>query len=294
MSNPVIQKVDATLAVSVIDAFLDWCQKNQAPRTYDWYKMHVGSFAAALPSPETFKVSEVTPYAVTSWISEHPSWGPSFRRGAITAVQRVFNWAEKVKLIPQSPIRHIEKPQTKQRELHIDQKEFDRVLSFYSPNNPFRQLLVFAWESGVRPQEARLIKARHFVPDRQRFEIPKDESKGKKRRRVIHLTDAAVAVVKRQIEKHRDGILFRNEDGATWTAEAINCRFCRLKPKIGYKLCAYVIRHSFCQRMLEAGLDSVTVAALMGHADAGMVQKIYSHMNQSQGFLGEQLRRAVG
>src|SRR4051794_22434664 len=78
MSNPVIPKVDATLAVSIIDAFLDWVQKNQAERTYDWYKMHVGCFAAALPSPETYTVAELTPYAVTSWVDAHPSWGQSF------------------------------------------------------------------------------------------------------------------------------------------------------------------------------------------------------------------------
>ena len=24
--------------VSVLDAFLDWCQKHRAPRTYDWYR----------------------------------------------------------------------------------------------------------------------------------------------------------------------------------------------------------------------------------------------------------------
>ena len=35
--------------VSVLDAFLDWCQKHRAPRTYDWYRDYLQSFARSIP-----------------------------------------------------------------------------------------------------------------------------------------------------------------------------------------------------------------------------------------------------
>ena len=38
---------------------------------------------------------------------------------------------------------------------------------------------------------------------------------------------------------------------------------------------------------------SVTVAGLMGHADAGMVQRVYSHMGKAQDFLAAQLKKAA-
>lgn len=41
------------LVVTVIDAFLDWCQKNRAPRTYDWYKDRAQSFTNSIASDLT-------------------------------------------------------------------------------------------------------------------------------------------------------------------------------------------------------------------------------------------------
>jgi integrase len=287
--------VAAELVVGVVEGFLDWCQKNRAEGTYDWYRDHLESFCRSLPKADTFPVADLKPHHVTRWADSHPTWGPTQKRGAIGAVQRAFNWAEKVGHIDRNPVRHVEgKPTAKRRDLCINAVQFEEAIAHYPQNDPFRELLVFAWESGVRPQEARAIEARHFVENRQRLEIPPAEAKGKKRWRVIYLTDKAAEIVKRQAAKFPSGPIFRNEDGNPWTPDAINCRFCRLKGKIGYKLCSYVLRHSFCQRMLESGLDSVTVAALMGHANANMVSAVYSHMNKAKDYLAEQIKKAAG
>ena len=64
--------------------------------------------------------------------------------------------------------------------------------------------------------------------------------------------------------------------------------------KVGTKYALTAIRHSFCQRLLEAGVDHTTVAALMGHSDAVMVSRTYSHMDQAKDFLREELLRASG
>ena len=71
-------------------------------------------------------------------------------------------------------------------------------------------------------------------------------------------------------------------------------RFARLKARLGARFNAYSIRHSFCQRLLEAGVDHTTVAALMGHSDAVMVSRTYSHMDQAKDFLRDELLRASG
>src|SRR5947209_11079100 len=63
-----------------------------------------------------------------------------------------------------------------------------------------------------------------------------------KRWRVIYLTDRAYAIVERLAGENKKGPVFRNETGRRWTTSAVNCRFCRLKKKVGVKLCQYVIR----------------------------------------------------
>lgn len=90
------------------------------------------------------------------------------------------------------------------------------------------------------------------------------------------------------------GKLLRNTAGDPWKQYAVNCLFKRLARKVGRPVCPYLIRHGFCQRALEAGVDHLTVAALMGHADGSMVTKVYSHMNRAEGHLREALGKADG
>jgi integrase len=70
---------------------------------------------------------------------------------------------------------------------------------------------------------------------------------------------------------------------------SMNCRLARLAGKVGARHGLVDWRHGFCQRMLESGMDHVTVAALMGHTNAAMIQKVYSHMSKAGDFLMQQL-----
>ena len=84
--------------------------------------------------------------------------------------------------------------------------------------------------------------------------------------------------------------VFENADGNPWTADAVNCRFQRLKRTHRLAEFAYALRHGFCQRKLEAGVDHLTVAELMGHANGAMVATVYSHLGQAD----DHLRKALG
>jgi site-specific recombinase XerD len=64
--------------------------------------------------------------------------------------------------------------------------------------------------------------------------------------------------------------------------------------KAGTKYALTSIRHSFATRMLEGGCDHVTVALLMGHVDAVMLARVYSHVGERTDFLREALLRVSG
>ena len=68
-----------------------------------------------------------------------------------------------------------------------------------------------------------------------------------------------------------EGPIFRNTRGRPWNKDSVNCRFDRIKEKTGSKYCLYLFRHTFATRMLESGLDALTVAVLLGHSNPAIV-----------------------
>jgi integrase len=296
MSQPPAERRTAKPATGlsvaeVFDKYLDWCKQHRAGRTYEWYLDHIQSFVDSLDEPENLPAAALKPFHVIEWTDKRPKWGANYRRGAIIAIQRPFNWAAKLGYIHESPIRNIEKPQPTRREQVISEKEWQAIRDHYPVGDPFRELLEFAWETGCRPQEAKNIEARHVDLEKHRVVFPPAEAKGKRRWRIIYLTPRAEEIVKAKLSVHATGPLFLNSRGRKWTCFSMACRFTRLKGHLGVRYACYSLRHGFATRKLEAGLDHLTVAALMGHADATMLARVYSHIGEREDHLREQLNR---
>ena len=272
-----------------LDLFLDRTERHRAPRTYDWYRERLQWFLGSIP--DSLHAGQLKPYHVQQWLDGHPGWSNTHKRGCITAVQRAFSWARKMGYVETSPVAHIEKPAATQRDTVITEDEYDNILAEVT-DQEFRDLLTASWETGCRPQEVRAVEARHVDLVNARWIFAPKESKGGKRPRVIYLTDAAEAITRRRMLKCPEGPMFRNTKGRPWHPFAVNCRFERMKKKLRRKYCLYLFRHSFATRMLEAGLDALTVAILLGHQNPAMLSATYQHLAHNPKFLAQQLRRA--
>ena len=55
----------------------------------------------------------------------------------------------------------------------------------------------------------------------------------------------------------------------------------------------YALRHSWATNALKRGIDSLTVAILMGHQDPSMLAKVYQHLSHNPEHLLSQARRAA-
>jgi integrase len=55
----------------------------------------------------------------------------------------------------------------------------------------------------------------------------------------------------------------------------------------------YALRHSFATNALRKGIDSLTVAILLGHKDPSTLARVYQHLNQNPEHLLEQAKRAA-
>jgi len=267
--------------------FVLFCKANRSEQTTRWYKDFLTSFQETFPN---LGFRELKPHHVQEWIDGKEGWSDSTKRGAIVSVQRAFNWALRNGLISRNPIAFMQKPEGGRRERIISPVDYKKILSEVK-DVEFQEYLETVWETGARPQEIRKVTAAHIDLSNARWIFPVSQAKGKRKPRVVYLSELALEITKRLMEKNPEGPIFRNRCGKPWTASATNCRFRRLKEKLGEKFCVYLFRHTRTTKALEAGLSTETVRELMGHQNARMLEKHYSHLAQNPAFLREQVQK---
>ena len=287
---------DVTVVV-ILATFLDWAEKHTKSTTYGWHRHYLQCFATSLQDRQ-LQVSSLKKFHVTRWLDRQPTWGANSRRAAIASIKRAFNWAVDEGYIPHSPVARLRKPKAKHRETILTADQCQIILD--ESASDFRDCLNLMLETGVRPSEVRTVEARHVSLEQGLWVFPPSEHKtGRKtdKPRVVYLSAKALEITKRLVERHPTGPLLRNSRGTPWTRNAIRCRFRRLRrrpaDKLPPDLCAYLFRHTFATRALERGLDTVTVAELMGHADATMVSRVYQHVGQRLDHMRSAAERAT-
>jgi hypothetical protein len=105
---PVFKPGPDTQAIEILDAFLDWCQKHKAPRTYNWYRDFFQYLTRHIPS--TLKVAELKPFHLTQAMDAKPDWSNNTRHDFVTAVKRAFNWALDEEMIERNPVARPRSP----------------------------------------------------------------------------------------------------------------------------------------------------------------------------------------
>jgi integrase len=266
--------------------YLDWVKANREPATYTHHRSYLKLCIGEVG--RTLKIGALKPYHLTKWLQKNPQWSSTTQNDAITIVQRMLNWGVEQGYIFRSPIPKIKKPRRGRCEVFYTEEQWQLICA--EVKDGFRDLLTFLWETGCRPKEARSLEARHVHLEQDLCLFSSSESKGEEDQRVIFLTDTAKEILKRLIEKHGDGFLFRNSRGNQWTADAVVCRTRRLSKTLGFRVIAYAARHSYATNGLMNGTDSVVLSELMGHRDSSMLAKVYQKLSKNPDYLRKQAK----
>jgi integrase len=288
------QPVDSDApVVDLLERFLDHHEKESAPATYQFYARPVRSFASFI-GPKLRLASLRSPH-VYDWIDTLPPASDNYRRNQIRAVKAAFKWAERRELIDRSPVRNVEMPPARPRDVYLMPEQWDALVSEVSKSRDggcLLDILTVMKETGCRPQEARRVEKRHL--DGKTWVFPADESKGKREPRVVLLTDRVFSMCQRLALKYPQGPLFRTSAGRPWKRRTLSDRLYQLSKRLGFRVCPYAIRHTFATDAIYHGVDLQTIATLMGHADLNMLSRVSWHIRKRSDHLREGLRKAAG
>lgn len=269
--------------------FIAWNKTHRAFRSGEYYENYISHYLAHLADKADMPPEEMRPYHIGEWCDAHPTWSDNYRRGAVIAINRVYNWGCDEGYINVNPIKKAHKPPATRRKEYYKPDDFDEILHMIHHSDPFREIVMFMWITGCRPQEARCIEHRHINIEKKRIIFPKEEAKGRRHIRRILLNDDATKIILCAMAKSPEGIVFRNSKGKPWTKNAICERFYRIQKKTGKKLTSYCLRHGFGTRKLKEGHGHIQIATCMGHVDGSMLAKIYSHVDEDEDHLREVL-----
>jgi len=225
MNAPEKRVIRSGSVAEIVEHLMDWTEANRAPRTYDWYHERIGRFLDDTPP---LQVSQIKPFHVQRWLDAN-QWSDGYKRGCVTALKRVFNFAVKQGYLEANPITSLDKPEASSRDLVISPAECKLILKHVSDQN-FSDLLVFLWETGCRPQEATQARPKHVDLEAGTVTFPPEEAPKGNKARTIYLTDCALEIVQRNMFTDP---LFLNTNGVPWTAFAIDCRFKAMQLQMG-------------------------------------------------------------
>lgn len=283
----------------LIDVYLEWVgrEENRSKSTHVSYtrtlaplKELCGSIPAEqLRAKDLDKVikERLTTYrsqdGVLKRYSETSRW--HFFKAAMAA----FNWAkDQGHIASHFLVKLKDRPECGVRQEWITQEQFDQLIA--ACDEPLlKDLLIALWQTGARPFELLQARAEH-IDHKDRclrfFRAKGDKVKAKRKKRdatrTVQLSEEAYKIVCAYAAKHPEGLLFRNSWGNAWTAGLLGHRLEILRKRTGIqKLTPYVLRHSFCTRLVLKNVNAVIIKDLMGHSDLKMISSVYSHLNQS-------------
>ncbi len=195
----------------------------------------------------------------------------------LACLKILFNRAVKSDVIAKNPVSLVK--------FYNEDNEQVRVLSYdeerlylLAASQPLQDVAVLMLETGARPDEVCRMKCADV--DLARNTIFIQAGKTKAARRKINLTTRAREVLGRRTAPGGGEYLFAGGRGGTNTKHPVvklNSAHNGAARRCGVaKFRLYDLRHTFATRTAQAGVDLVTLAALLGHSRLNMVMR-YAH-----------------
>lgn len=105
--------------------------------------------------------------------------------------------------------------------------------------------------------------------------------------------DEVQAFIPKLCPTKREKGKIREKRPAELRYEAVEKLRGRLRRKHATRYSLYALRHSWATNALKQGLDTLTVAILMGHRDPSTLARVYQHLGQNPEHMQEQARKAA-
>jgi integrase len=262
--------------------FLTWSEENHTdhPQTH---RRHIISSVALLKAfkkvpLDMINVQDVEVFKQKRLSTKSPRTKrllkPATVNRELATLRQLFNHNIRNEVVTLNPVTNIR--------FLAENNEQTRVISFDEQkaylaecSQPLRDVAALMLETGMRPDELYRLRVRNVNLKGGWLFNPHGKTKAAKRR--IPLTVTARSILHKRVLAAKGPYVFGSEKDSNKPITQLNKPHGTAVKRSGvadFRL--YDLRHTFATRSIEAGVDLITLAALLGHSRIAMVQR-YAH-----------------
>lgn len=274
-------------------------QYNRVSRTIDKIaKTYLGSK----------NIDEITPKEIQEYLNSLKHLSNSTLSKIFGQFNQVFKTAMDKGYIMKNPMVEVLKPRSfkknkKLRSLRLDEQEkFTDFLMAMKPENcKYKNVFLIQMYLGLRCSEALSLATEDIDLKNQIVHvhttlsidedgniIRKDLTKTPAGDRFVQIPNFVLPHIKEQMiigqcqENNEERLLFKPLDQKYTRRTNVNSELKRIL-KRNYKIddiSTHCLRHTFCTRCVESGMDPMVIAKLMGHTDIGLIFSVYAEVQE--------------
>ncbi len=199
----------------------------------------------------------------------------------LACLKALFN-RHKYLVNPVREVKYLNEESDQLTVLTVDEQE----QYLLAASQPLRDIATLMLETGMRPEEVYRIRKENVHLDQGYLYNPYGKTKAAKRK--VPLSERAIQILEQRWRACNGQFIFsgrKNKRGEKDKAilKVNNAHYSALERSKVRDFRLYDLRHTWASRMAMAGVDLVTLAALLGHSKLAMVTR-YAHPTEAHQF----------
>jgi integrase len=185
------------------------------------------------------------------------------------------------RIVPLNPVSHVKFLNEDNEQMRVLTPEEERTY-LLAASQPLCDIATLMVETGMRPEEVCRIRRENVNLEHGYLFNPYGKTKAAKRK--IPLSERAEQVLAKRVEKGKGVYLFRGRgvgDAPILHVNRAHTSAVERSKVPSFRL--YDLRHTWASRAAMAGVDLVTLAAMLGHSKLAMVMR-YCHPTEEHQF----------
>ncbi|MDQ3490447.1 MAG: site-specific integrase, partial [Acidobacteriota bacterium] len=195
----------------------------------------------------------------------------------LLVLKMIFKRLSDAKLIRDNPARQVKQLTEAENSFHVLSLDEQKKYLLASPP-PLADVAALMLETGLRCGEVYQLRRQDVNLAQGFVKVVKGKTKSSIRR--VHLSERARAVLSYRMKRFDGENLFpQNETDGQIATSSLNNLHLKTIRLLNYSFRLYDCRHTFATRALESGVDLLTLASILGHANLKMVSR-YAHPSE--------------